>query len=315
MGIVAAGRPIFVLGVDRSGTSLVAELIHRWGASAGDLSLHGQANDANPRGYWEYEPLQRLLAEIAGSTGVTEWDPEFQSRIQQTASEPLYRQRALELVAGMEASGTPWFWKEPYLSLQMDFWERMVEHPVCVATVRNPHDSARSYTRTILPEGLRSRVRLTSYFGVRWQHFMLSILGYFERNPASIFVGYENLLKSPVPQVHRLCAFLDHQFGLAEGFEDRFAAMLETISPGLWRSKSEISFFDHPEALEPQKALLRHLHQRAADLREPFDPALFPLPPYAQEYLENFDLFLRQVADLEGATERDRRRLRTRDAA
>jgi hypothetical protein len=314
-GTAAASRPIFVLGVERSGTSLVAELVHCWGAHAGDLSLHAPANDANPRGFWEYLPMQELLVDIAAGTGVSEWDREFQGKIQQQASEPLYRQRALQLVAGMEAAGAPWVWKEPFLSLQMDFWEKIVGHPVCVATVRTPHDSARSFARTSLPEPMHRQVRLTSYFGLRWQRFMLSVLEYFERNPASLCVSYEDLLKSPVPQVHRLCAFLDRQFGRDEGFEDRFAAMLEAINPALWRNKSEISFFDLPEALEPQKDLLRHLRKRAADIREPFDPALFPLPPYAQEYLENFDLFMGFLVGFEDASERDSRRQRIKVAA
>lgn len=312
MGKVAACKPIFVLGVDRSGTSMVSELVHRWGAYVGDMSLHGEANDGNPRGYFEYQPMQELLGDVSASTALSEWSPDFSAMIRRRASEPLYRNRALELVAKMESAGRPWLWKEPFLSLHMDFWERVVGHPVCVATVRNPHDSARSFAKMFLVDKMGRRARLTSYFCMRWQRFQLAILEYFERNPASLYVCYEELLRSPNEQVERLCIFLDRQLGLTEGREERLAAMLETITPGLWRNRSDASFFDLPEALDSQKALLRHLHLRAADVLEPFDPAAYALPPYAQEYLENFDLFLSYPQEAEERSEREKRRRRPR---
>ena len=91
MGTVAACRPIFVLGVDRSGTSMVSELVHRWGAYAGDMSLHGEANEGNPRGYWEYQPMQELLGDVSSSTALTEWSPDFPAMIRRRASEQIGR--------------------------------------------------------------------------------------------------------------------------------------------------------------------------------------------------------------------------------
>jgi len=197
----------------------------------------------------------------------------------------------------------------------MDFWERIIGHPVCVATVRNPHDSARSLAKGYLPKVMR-QAKITSYFCMRWQHFQLAILEHFERNPASIYVCYEELLRSPVEQTERLCTFLDRQFDLEEGREERLAAMREAITPGLWRNRSEDSFFDLPDPLDSQKALLRYLHLRAADVLEPFDPAAFALPPYAHEYLENFDLFQTYPVQAEERSDREkRRRSRAQEAA
>lgn len=57
-------RPVIVLGAERSGTSACAEMVHAWGAHAGDPGDLPAADELNPRGRWEYLPLWDLLAEI-----------------------------------------------------------------------------------------------------------------------------------------------------------------------------------------------------------------------------------------------------------
>lgn len=57
-------HPIIVLGAERSGTSVLAEMIHRWGAYAGAPDHTRLGDPQNPRGYWEYEPIWRMLVEI-----------------------------------------------------------------------------------------------------------------------------------------------------------------------------------------------------------------------------------------------------------
>jgi hypothetical protein len=283
-----------VLGADRSGTSLVSELIHRWGAYAGEASALGDGDVYNPHGYFEYTPMQELLHDVTVSTGVTEWDPRFHEVLKLRARDPDHRRRALELVAAMEKEGRPWLWKEPFISLHMPFWELLIPPPVCVMTVRNPHDSARSFSRMMLGPEMSERISLTAYFCLRWQSFMLAVLDYLERNPEHLVVCYEELLRDPAGQVLRLCRFLDRRFGLAgdEDEEERAATMRAAIDPALWRNKAASSFFDVPEATGAQKDLLRHLHRRAADARQPFASESFPFPPYYQEYLENFELLV-----------------------
>ena len=71
--------PIIVLGVERSGTSVVAEMLHRWGAYAGPPEKLHKADAHAPRGYWEFLPLWDLLAELGDfDTGATWWDKDFQ---------------------------------------------------------------------------------------------------------------------------------------------------------------------------------------------------------------------------------------------
>ena len=55
-------QPIIVLGAERSGTSVVAEMVHTWGAYAGASERLHAADAHAPRGYWEYMPLSFLSA-------------------------------------------------------------------------------------------------------------------------------------------------------------------------------------------------------------------------------------------------------------
>ena len=68
-------QPIIILGAERSGTSLVAEMVHAWGAFAGASEKLHAADAHAPRGYWEYLPLWVFLAELWDfASGATWWD-------------------------------------------------------------------------------------------------------------------------------------------------------------------------------------------------------------------------------------------------
>jgi hypothetical protein len=294
---------IFVLGADRSGTSLVADLAVRWGAHPGDPGELGTADLANPRGYFEHAPMQELLRDLALAIDTSLWDPTFPTRVAALADASPWRQRAEALVATLSAGGRPWLFKEPLLGLYLGFWERILKRPpLCLVTVRNPHDAARSFVRASFPPELSGKLQLITYFVLRWQVLFHAILAALERNPDHLLVSYEAILKSPVEQLGRLCRFLDGRSGgnagdgMGDGMEDRLGEMFEAIDPALWHQKSETSFFDLEPIVEPQKDLLRHLLRRAAGGPEPFVAERYPLPPYHREWLDNLETLRRFLA-------------------
>lgn len=61
-------RPIIIVGAERSGTSVCAEMVHAWGAYVGDPGELPAADQLNPRGRWEHLPLWDLLAELSTIT-------------------------------------------------------------------------------------------------------------------------------------------------------------------------------------------------------------------------------------------------------
>ena len=285
-------RPLFVLGVDRSGTSLVSELLFRWGAHPGDPDRLPQGDAGNPQGYWEYQPIQDFVAELVNSVGCSLWDPAFKEAVRRQASDLALRARALELAAEMESPGLPWFWKEPEFVLTLPFWVELFPDAVYLITLRNPHDSALSYKKFYLPAMLEDKVRLTAYFFLRWQHFMVSIFEELKHYRPKLLVQYEELVSHPHEQCDRICRFLAAEYGDAvpsgRGGVDQ---MTEAISPRLWRNNGGLPFAAAPGASAAQKDLYAYLASHAEGGLEGFDPAHYPFPECFAEYMSNMAVF------------------------
>jgi hypothetical protein len=292
-----SARPILVLGCDRSGTSLISEVIYRWGANAGDIMQMDIANEGNPHGYWEYQPMERFVEKLFQASGVTKWHPEFPARVRALANAPALRAEAQRLVAEME-QGPAWFWKEPYLCLALPFLSQLVPSAVFVVAIRNPYESALSYEKFVLPRTLQGMVRLRSLYLLRWQHFVLSILEHAVGHPRAIYVPYRELVNEPADQCDRLCTFLDRECGVDGDSAPRVARMIEAVDPALHRNRGDRLLDTAEEATPTQRALFRHLLQRVREPALPFSAADYALPPGGREYLENADLMLSMLDKL-----------------
>jgi hypothetical protein len=62
-------------------------MVHRWGAYAGEPEHLEEADERNPRGFWEYKPIWDFLVDLGDlSAGVSWWDASFQERVQEKRS-------------------------------------------------------------------------------------------------------------------------------------------------------------------------------------------------------------------------------------
>ena len=280
--IDAESPPLIVLGVERSGTSVVAEMLHKWGAYAGPPEKLHKADMHAPRGYWEYEPLWDLLAELGNfDTGATWWAPDFQHRMEGKAADPVYRKKATELMAEMH-NGGPWFWKDPALSHFLPFWKQIWGKPIYIITIRNPLDTAVSWQKFIMPSNVKGTISFVAMNLLRWQHMMTQILQHTEGAEHRLFLGYEDILRNPRMQTERLADFLNSKFGQRGS---PIQAMIEAVEPRLWRNDCGIPFERAAEATDEQKALYTFVKQKIDDPLKPFDVAKYPLPPGYLEFL------------------------------
>lgn len=246
--------------------------------------------------------MQELVGEMILSAGVSAWDEAFKDHVRRRAADPVYKQRALELIAEMQAGGRPWFWKEPDFTLLLPFWTEIVDDPVYLATLRNPHHSALSYEKFSMPPILRDRVRLVGYFLLRWQHHMISIIEVLKSARSKMLVSYEALVASPVEQCARICRFLDAETGVDRS-EDENAEMVErmaqAVNPNLWRNAPEQPLASVPEASPEQKALFTYLSERLDGDLDDFDPSCYPFPACWREYLSNITVIRWLLENLE----------------
>ena len=193
-----------MLGMHRSGTSLVSEMLHRWGAF-GRIEDCLPSDQWNARGYWELSPLVDLNTRLLKEAGAAWNCPPSQRddrRLANLAAQPSYRDEAMGLLASMKVQQNgSWFWKDPRLSLLLPFWQELWGEVRYVICIRDPFEICRS---------LLERDELSFPISILlWQRYMLSILEWTRKTPALV-VSYSALLRSPADECARLSHFLQH---------------------------------------------------------------------------------------------------------
>lgn len=188
---------IFVLGMHRSGTSLLARVLNLLGASVGDPAGLMEANEVNPKGFWEIEALAELdegvlRQQACAWNRVARFKP---TELGDVALEPL-RLRARDFVMRMDAN-RPWVVKDPRLCLLMPFWTPLLECPVCVLIHRDPIEIAVS---------LQKAQGVPLLTGVAlWERYVLSALEGSADLPRTL-VAYHDLISDPartLKELHR----------------------------------------------------------------------------------------------------------------
>lgn len=181
-----AANAVCVVGMHRSGTSMVAAALSAAGVHLGGREAMQSPTPENPRGFWEHrrfvELNDLLLTTLGGS-----WDlppPLPESWPRDPRLEPL--RRDAEALLATFAGRKLWGWKDPRNSLTLPFWRGLVNddlrivvclrHPLEVAASlaqRNGHTRAlafrlwSSYNRAIVENstpGERLVTHYSSYF-------------------------------------------------------------------------------------------------------------------------------------------------------
>ena len=275
---------IIVLGMHRSGTSLVAELLHGAGLYAGDPPLLLPANEWNERGYWEYLPLVRfnddLLAFVDASWSVPPAS-EDEPRLRDRALDASSRAEALQLINSMESGGQPWFWKDPRLGLVLPFWQRLWRNPAYVVCIRNPLEIAQSLQR-------RFHFPISASL-LLWQIYMTSILRHVRNSPHVLFIEYERLVQTPSEQCDRLFRFV-REYCRFDG--PKIDDVVEIVRPNLKHHESRQPFNEVAIVSAEQDRLYSFLRTLVDGRSARFEDD-FSLYPGYREYLQTVDL-LRQ---------------------
>ncbi len=306
MASPGAARPlrVIVTGMHRSGTSLVAELVHRWGADAGDPQELMDADEINPRGYWERWPLMRLNdALLDAAEGSWDCPPRDAAAVRALADDPTLASWARREVASMDRRAERWVWKDPRFALLMPFWQRWLHDASYLVPIRHPLESARSLWH-------RDRIPLTAGL-LLWQLSMLRLLESTRGRPC-YFVDHDALLRDPAREVRRLAAWLDDLHGepSSEGTRNEMA---RAVDPKLHRQRAARPFEDEPLATEDQRALWRALAEAARCASDvSVDPSAVAPYPGWRDYLEAVRARRRhaELEDREAALLERERRLR-----
>jgi hypothetical protein len=191
---------LIVLGMHRSGTSVLARLLNMMGVYFGPEGMSTGANSENPKGFWERKDV-RALNDFALQSAGCDWNRVSAFDIEALSAEVVeeFLVRAGKIVLEMDAN-RPWFIKEPRLCLLLPLWRRILEKPVCVHIHRSPVEVAAS---------LQTRNRIPIEAGMAlWQRYVVSAHAASEGLPA-VTVAHRELMTAPMDVVSRLHRELD----------------------------------------------------------------------------------------------------------
>ena len=136
------GVPIIVLGMHRSGTSLVAGLLHRIGVSMGTRLL--PADQFNPGGYFEDEDFLWINKGILENAGGMWYDPPSLEKVQKSQKKFLKALKTTIASKRAYAGTRAWGWKDPRNCLTCwTFWE-FVPDARYIVVIRNPDSICKS---------------------------------------------------------------------------------------------------------------------------------------------------------------------------
>lgn len=194
-----ASRPVVVLGMHRSGTSVVSQLIHAMGVHAGRPDELMPADMFNPTGYWEHIEAVKMDTEIlealdAGWSDIQSIDV-GRLPVERRRS---YVARAKEIARSLQGRG-PFLLKDPRMALLFPLWQEALENPICVIPWREPMAVAQSLAT-------RDRHPLLASLAL-WDHHNRRILHDTDGTPR-LLVSYEELLAEPMRVVRTMHASL-----------------------------------------------------------------------------------------------------------
>jgi hypothetical protein len=192
--------PVCIAGMHRSGTSMVARLLHICGLYLGDESDLVPPAPDNPEGYWENLRFVRINDEVLNILGgawdtppvvAADWGDD--SRLAQCRQDASMLTRAF-------ADREPWGWKDPRNSLTLPFWRHLLTGMRVVICVRNPLAVAQSLNRR----------HFTSYhLGLRlWGVTNMRLLDAVPPD-ARIVTHYDAYFRDPQTELRRVLDFLE----------------------------------------------------------------------------------------------------------
>jgi hypothetical protein len=221
-----SGQPpaqVVVLGMHRSGTSLLAGLLASTGLHVGAEEDFPPADVHNRRGYFELLDVWAVDEALLRLVGASWDDPGNADTTRLAAADrELLTARARAIVARLDAHG-PWVVKDPRLSVLLPFWRPLLAHPVAVLIFRDPLAVARS---------LAARDGFSLARGLAlWEQYNRAALAASEGMPRLV-VAHRDLLADPVATLQRLVAGLGAT-GVAGLAMPAAADVAARVEPGL----------------------------------------------------------------------------------
>ena len=188
-----------VCGMHRSGTSMVSQVLSRFGVYMGPENVLTVSAEDNQDGFWEDDAFVKLNDEILRFfSGAWDAPPAVErgweyarglSSIRRSAKQLLHKRTDLRV----------WGWKDPRTSLTLPFWKRLIPGLRIVVCLRHPSEVAQSLNR-------RNRMPISAGLEL-WRTYQSRLLA--ATAPAErIITHYDSHFADPAAEIARIADFL-----------------------------------------------------------------------------------------------------------
>lgn len=174
-----------VLGMHRSGTSMIAHQLHSFGLYVGAEAEMLVAQADNPRGFWERRDVVELNDQILTDASSSWYMPPIRSSL----SSKSYQKQVGEILSTMPSRG--WLLKDPRMLLTWPVWEPQIAGACKVFVYRDPVAVASS---------LSARHGFPLTLGLElWEYYNRCALEIVSKSDV-IVVNYERFARDPYAQ-------------------------------------------------------------------------------------------------------------------
>lgn len=219
-------QQLIVLGMHRSGTSCITNLLQNMGAYFGSSTQSTGKSDENPKGFWERRDMRHITDSLLSSVNC-DWSKVSDFYPDKVPSKAVFSAlTSFDNILNDLNQKNVWVLKEPRLCLLLPLLRSRLNRPIAVCVFRNPLEVALS---------LQKRNRFPLIFGLAlWEFYTLSMINN-TTDMDRIFISYNGLMDNPVNGSTQICSALK-KLGLPlEVPKD--ADLLYLVDKNLYRNK------------------------------------------------------------------------------
>lgn len=202
MSVIGSTQAVCVVGMHRSGTSMLANVVKSIGIDLGPEHRLFAGNPDNPDGFFENREIVQLNEELLAFLGGA-WDtpPEMDAGWEDAEGLRPLRDRAALLAAALASSkNSVWCWKDPRTCFTLPLWRKLLPNLKVIVIVRDPGSVATSLQR----RGGYS----TQAFGLRlWQRHYEELLAVLAGSDFLV-LQYDEFFDCPEQELDRILAYL-----------------------------------------------------------------------------------------------------------
>lgn len=197
--VTETNKLIVVIGMHRTGTSLITRGLQVMGVNLGDNLLPAMA-DVNAKGFWEDADINAFNIEMLHAIN-SEWDfltPITDNNIQQLQQQGFFL-KAVELLRSKVAQASIFGLKDPRIAKLLPFWDQVFAH--CnydvsyILTIRHPLSVVKSLQKR---DGF---VAEKAY--LLWFTHVVTALTFSNKKNVSL-TDYDFFMQNPASELHRL---------------------------------------------------------------------------------------------------------------